>query len=467
MKVLCLIFGFLGTVIAATFWEPPLYLLAGLVFLMFVFRDRAWVVFLLIGLVLGGFRTEFFEDRMQVVWLEGQEVQLEGVVIDTRFYERIQRVRFRSGAQTWTADFSKYEAFEEGEVWSVSGRFTPLEPGFEWSRRAVGKVEAFSHHRLHGPPFWTAFLNQSRHRIRDRVNRMVTPPTSSLMLGLVLGSRESFSEELSTAFRVSGLMHLVAISGYNIRLLVVIFFAALGAISFRRRVAVTLVCIVIFVLLVGGGAAVWRAALMGSLSLVVTVAGYRRQAYFALLWSGFFMVMINPYALVYDLGLQLSFLSTWGLMAISPFFDRHLHKVPAVFRESLSLTLASQIATFPILVHAFGTISTVSLFANVAVAPFLPFAFFASALALFLGSPAALVADFFIQIIVRITEFFAAISWAQVPVSFSLLDWLLLALGALILLWKLYKPRLDRAVGRPLEAELSPVPSFLSETHEK
>lgn len=165
------------------------------------------------------------------------------------------------------------------------------------------------------------------------------------------------------------------------------------------------------------------------------------------------MVMMNPYALVYDLGLQLSFLSTWGLMALSPFFDRHLQKVPALFRESLSLTLSSQISTFAILVNAFGTVSLVSIFANLAVAPFLPFAFFASLLALFLGAPAALVADFFIQIIVMIARFFSGLSWAQVEVHFSSFDWISLFVVAGLLFWKLYKPKLDRAFGFQIEAE--------------
>ncbi len=453
MKVILFILGFLGGVGVATFVEPlPIYIMA-CALLIFCVRWRVLLCALCIGILLGVLRTELFEDQMKTPWSDGERVSIEGRVVDVRVFDFDQRVSFRSGAQVVTADLSKYEDFELGERWRVEGRFTHLEPGFEWSRRAVGRVEPFKHIFVEPANPWAHFLNRWRGLVQDRVNSMTSPPTSSLILGLVLGSRETFSEELSNAFRMSGLMHLVAISGYNIRLLVSIFFVLLGAISFRRRVALTLVFILIFTLLVGGGAAVWRASLMGILSLVVTVAGYRRHAYLALLWSGFFMVMMNPYALVYDLGLQLSFLSTWGLMALSPFFDRHLQKVPALFRESLSLTLASQISTFAILVNAFGTVSLVSIFANLAVAPFLPFAFFASLLALFLGAPAALVADFFIQIIVAIARFFAGLSWAQIEVVFSPWDWFsLFALGSL-LLWKLYKPRLDRAFGFQNEAE--------------
>ncbi len=453
MKAILFIFGFLGAVGVATFVEPlPVY---GLVFTLSIFcvRRRVLLCMFCVGILLGVLRTELFEEQMKTPWSEGERVSIEGRVADVRVFDFDQRVSFRVGAQVVTADLSKYEDFELGQRWQLEGRFTALEPGFEWSRRAVGRLEPFRHVLAAPADPWAHFLNLWRGLVRDRVNSMTSPPTSSLVLGLVLGSRETFSEELSNSFRLSGLMHLVAISGYNIRLLVSIFFVLLGVFSFRYRVTLTLVFILIFTLLVGGGAAVWRASLMGILSLMVTVAGYRRHAYLALLWSGFFMVMMNPYALVYDLGLQLSFLSTWGLMALSPFFDRHLQKVPALFRESLSLTLSSQISTFAILVNAFGTVSLVSIFANLAVAPFLPFAFFASLLALFLGAPAALVADFFIQIIVMIARFFSGLSWAQVEVHFSSFDWISLFVVAGLLFWKLYKPKLDRAFGFQIEAE--------------
>ena len=88
----------------------------------------------------------------------------------------------------------------------------------------------------------------------------LSPSASALMSGLILGERSNFSADFKTAMKESGTTHLVALSGYNIGIIVMAVGAMLGA-YFSRKVKFTgiILCVILFVIMVGGEASVVRA----------------------------------------------------------------------------------------------------------------------------------------------------------------------------------------------------------------
>ncbi|MDA1060298.1 MAG: ComEC/Rec2 family competence protein, partial [bacterium] len=201
-------------------------------------------------------------------------------------------------------------------------------------------------------------------------------PHGSFMSGLILGSRRGIPSDLLDDFTKTGLTHIIAISGYNITLVVIFTSAFFGFLSRRVKVFVSVVFIVLFVLLVGAGAAVVRAALMGGIALIAVFFGRPYYTGISLLGAAFFMNLWNPQILPSDLGFQLSFLATCGIVYVSPLIEKYLMFLPRLFaiRESAILTLSAQIFALPIIVLNFNQLSVVSPFANVFVLPLIPFA---------------------------------------------------------------------------------------------
>jgi competence protein ComEC len=219
----------------------------------------------------------------------------------------------------------------------------------------------------------------------DNIYRMFPDPESSLLAGILLGVDTGLTRELQQAFKNTGTAHIIAISGFNISIIAGIFFAFFSRFLGERRGAVVAILgIALYTFVVGADAAVVRAAIMGSLALFAKQIGRRQFALNTLLAVAFLMTVVNP-LFVWDVGFQLSFFATLGLILyadpFSQFADRIIRQIfPAstaerlveLFSELVLLTLAAQLTTIPIMAYHFQRISLVSFIANPFILPAQP-----------------------------------------------------------------------------------------------
>ncbi len=232
---------------------------------------------------------------------------------------------------------------------------------------------------------WPArLLHALRRWARGRLEGFLPEPAASLLVGILLGSRTSIPPEIQEAFSRSGTSHILAISGWNIN--IVAGFLAAFTRRLPRRVGWLLVLagIALYTLFVGAGAAVLRAALMGGLYVIAQQAGRPGEGRTALFASAGAMTLWNP-ALLGDLGFQLSFAATLGMLLFVPVWTAALSRWPRFLSESLAATLSSQLLTWPLLAASFGTFSLVVPLANLLACPALAPLMLLGALALFLG----------------------------------------------------------------------------------
>src|SRR5687768_13691926 len=232
-------------------------------------------------------------------------------------------------------------------------------------------------------------LSVALYGIKDRaltnIYRMFPDPESSLMAGILLGVDTGLTQELQQAFKNTGTAHIIAISGFNISIiagLFVTFFSRfLGP---RRGMLVAVIGIIFYTILVGGDAAVVRAAIMGSLALFAKQVGRRQAALNTLLAVALFMCLWNPLYL-WDVGFQLSFFATLGLILYADPFSQFANRIitkyfptstaekfAVLFSEFVLLTLAAQVTTIPIMAYHFQRISLVSFLANPFILPAQP-----------------------------------------------------------------------------------------------
>ncbi len=220
--------------------------------------------------------------------------------------------------------------------------------------------------------------------------RKVLPSDSAALLsGLTFGFQSDFSKDFKEQMSLSGTTHLVALSGYNIAILV--FFVAQmlqGFLSRRKTFYATVIIIFLFVVMVGAEASVVRAAIMGFLVLFAREAGRFYSFRNAITLAAAVMVVVNPTILVFDLGFQLSFVSLLGIVyaapAIKNFFGRFGKRTPVAhgrtiesesflgWRENLTTTFAAQLAVAPFILMYFGQVSLTSLLANILILEFVP-----------------------------------------------------------------------------------------------
>jgi len=302
-----------------------------------------------------------------------------------------------------------------------------------------------------GGDFFFRQVYKLKARLLENTYRLYHDPEASLLAGILLGVDTGLSRKLQDAFKNTGTAHIIAISGFNIALIAGIFFSIFkNLLGEKPGAAAAILGIFLYTLLVGTDAAVVRAAIMGSLSLLARQLGRRSHGLNALAVVAFIMALFNP-LVIWDVGFQLSFFATLGLVLYAePFsnftnnlFSRLFKQDTSVFtrmvNEYFVLTIAAQLTTLPIMAYHFKRISLISFVANPFILPVQPAvmvlggsAVFASLVSFPLGQIIAWFAWPFAAFTIRIVEFFDRIPHGSIFLGDSSL-WL--AAGFYILLF--------------------------------
>jgi competence protein ComEC len=272
----------------------------------------------------------------------------------------------------------------------------------------------------------SAALYALKERSLANIYRIFPDPESSLLAGILLGVDTGLTRALQQAFKNTGTAHIIAISGFNISIIAGIFFAFFSKfLGPRRGTLLAILGIAFYTVLVGGEAAVVRAALMGSLALFARQVGRRQVALNTLLLVAAAMAIWNP-LYVWDVGFQLSFFATLGLILYGTPFSEFANQVIAryfpastaekaaeLFSEFVLLTLAAQLTTIPIMAYHFQRISLVSFIANPFILPAQPAVMILGGIAVMLslvwiplGQIAAWIAWPFAAYTIRMVELF-------------------------------------------------------------
>lgn len=285
-----------------------------------------------------------------------------------------------------------------------------------------------------------------KNTLAEKIQLLWHEPYASFMAGLLYGYRGGLGK-LNELFSRTGVTHIVAISGYNITMISTILSAMLIHCYVPRKKAfyLILVGIAVFVIFTGASASVVRAGIMGCVVLFAKQLGRMSRIGNVLVLTAVLMTLQNPFVLIYDAGFQLSFLSTVGLVYVSPLIEKLFVRMPEAFglKETTVATLSATIATLPLILFQFGRLSIVSLPVNVLILWCIPWIMLAgfvavvgSAIFFPLGSWIAVLAWTGMRYIVWVVTWFSDLSFAAVDVR---IPWwgmvgLYVVLGGLV--WK-------------------------------
>jgi len=228
-------------------------------------------------------------------------------------------------------------------------------------------------------------LGQLRHNWVHILEKNLPEPMSSLAAGILLGIQGKMPEAFHQSLISTGTLHIVAASGYNVTIVAVVLMSIVGRVIAKQyAIMIGILGIITYVLLAGSSASVVRAGIMGSLTLIAYYFGRVAEAK-RLLWiCGVIMILVNPLMIV-DIGFQLSFVATAGLLYIKPWIARYGSK-NKFFDEYLYPTLAATLATMPIILIQFGRVSWISPIVNMLILPVVPLIMLLTTITIGIGS---------------------------------------------------------------------------------
>ncbi|MBP9072271.1 MAG: ComEC/Rec2 family competence protein, partial [Caldilineaceae bacterium] len=242
-----------------------------------------------------------------------------------------------------------------------------------------------------------------RARSESLLNRLLPEPYAALANGMLLGIESGIPDDLYDQFNLTGTSHVIVISGSNVALVAGVLMAIFQRVLGRRRsILPTLAGIGLYALLVGGDAAVLRAALMGGLFVWATAINRPSTALVSLGAACGAMTVVNP-LMLWDVGFQLSSAATAGLILFTPGLTQAVGRwlpgfsggfltsgflaqsgvasaakgvLQGLFQDGLIVTLAANVTTLPLVVFYFGRLSLISLLTNILILPVQPLIMF-------------------------------------------------------------------------------------------
>lgn len=299
---------------------------------------------LVLLIVILGFRFYFFNSS-QFRFVDGKQINFKTTILSQpQAVGSQQRLTASYQNQKIRVVISRFPELNYGDLVRISGkisnqndRLTMYFPKIEIINNSSGILQSALKN-----------INMFRQKLITLFSKTLPSPSSSLLLGIIFGIKEQMPKDFSNSLKTSGVFHVIAASGMNVTLIGG-FFSTLLAFFLKRQIAIALsiLGIVFYAVLAGLEPSIIRASIMGILVFSAQIMGRQTLAINGLFLAGFGMLFFDP-ALVSDIGFQLSFAATAGILYI----------------KSFPSTIAAQIATLPILLANFGTYSIYSILVN-------------------------------------------------------------------------------------------------------
>lgn len=197
----------------------------------------------------------------------------------------------------------------------------------------------------------------------------------AVLAAMTLGDKSALSRDLKDDYSIAGASHVLALSGLHLGIIYGVL--TLLTFGFRRRWIPQLAIILAvwsYVVLVGLSASVVRSAIMLTVISLVLILNRRSILLNSLGLAAFIMLLWNPLNL-YDIGFEMSFMAVLGIALFEPLlcplrpFNNVLKKVAYSLWGVISVSIAAQIGTAPLVAYYFGRFSCYFILTNLVVIP--------------------------------------------------------------------------------------------------
>lgn len=303
-------------------------------------------------------------------------------------------------------------------------------------------------------------IDTLRRKFAVGLQNVLPEPLASLGLGILIGQRSTLPEDLTEQLSQVSLIHIVAVSGYNLTVIIYFSQRLLQKRSRFQALVVSNTLIVLFLLVTGFSPSIVRAAVVSGIGLIMWYYGRNIKPLMILLLAAVITAGWNPLYIWSSIGWYLSFAAFFGVLVLGPLLRGRFIPVrlqnrllPQIFVE----TIAAQICTIPILLFIFSKLSIVGIIANILVVPLIPFVMLATLIAgiygmlgpIFLGGALVIPARIMLGYIVEVTRLLSGVPYASIEVSITASQTALLSgliIGLTLLLARSSRQRLTSSI---------------------
>jgi len=367
------------------------------IFLSFLFKKINFVIgFCILFLILGILRVQISEfniasDKLSKFNGRGQIV-LTGIISDDPdVRDTSQKLKVKINDSTILVTTNLYPEYKYLDQIKIVGKLEApmaaddfnyknyLLPQHIYSVMSFPKIEIVSKkHQYTASSYLYEKILFLKQGLRQSIHGNFLPPHSLILEGIILGDNKNMTQDLRDKLNNTGLRFLTAISGVHVIILSAILASFMLFLGLKRNHAFyfSIIFIWLYIVITGFTASGIRAATMGSIFIFAEVFGRQNTSSRTIVLAAALMLLQNPLLLTYDVGFQLSFMASLGIIYLKPAIGNMLK---VLFKERMkelldiiSVTFTAQIFTLPIMIYNFGSVSLVSPITNILILPVMP-----------------------------------------------------------------------------------------------
>jgi len=356
-----------------------------------------WV--LLFGLSLGWWRGSVYMMRLAAYEpLYFQKVTITAQATEDAVYGKNSQLSFDThnvrlsdgqslAGRIELSGFGLNAAYQ-GDIVQATGKLYPAFGAYQ-GRISFAKLTILSHH--------PTLIADVRRRFTAGVQSALLEPLAPFAMALLISQRATLPANIKQDLLMVGLTHIIAVSGYNLTIMLDASKRLLGKRSKRLSTLLSLGLMAIFLLLAGASASIARAAIVSTLSIVAGYYGRSFKPLNLIALAAALTAWANPFYIWSDTSWYLSFLAFFGVMVLAPLLATRFRTrwqnslVAMVALESI----CAEAMTLPFVLHTFGQMSFIGLPANVLVVTLVPLAMLLSTVAGLAGMLAGNLAGWF------------------------------------------------------------------------
>jgi competence protein ComEC len=262
----------------------------------------------------------------------------------------------------------------QGDKVRVSGKLYAAFGGYQ-GRISFAQLQIIGHH--------PSLVADIRRKFTAGMQTALPEPLAPFAMGLLIGQRATLPKNVKQQLLMVGLTHIIAVSGYNLTIMLHASRGLFGKRSKRISTFLSLGLIGLFLLLAGSSASIVRAAIVSVLSIAATYYGRAFRPFNLIMLAAAITAGASPFYLWSDTSWYLSFLAFYGVMVLSPLIQaRWPHRWHDSVIVSVALeSICAELMTLPFVLYTFGQISLIGLPANVLVVTLVPLAMLLSVVA--------------------------------------------------------------------------------------
>lgn len=268
--------------------------------------------------------------------------------------------------------------------------------------------------------YFLILSNKIRNFIINKSNELLPKETSTLLNGILLGDKRGIEENIIEDFKKSNLSHLLAVSGAHTGYIILGVTFLLNKSHFSKKwvYVVTIFSLILYMFITNFAVSVVRACLMSIFVLVSNLLYRKADLANTISLSLLIILLVNPFA-INEIGLQLSYLGTIGIILLSKNIESILIKLKLnkSFAKLLSVTASAQCLIMPVMALKFNKISLTFFISNILASPLLGIniivgfiTIFISSFSINIGVMFAAILNFSLKALIFIAGFSAKIS---------------------------------------------------------